>query len=112
MSDKQADSVPVRAGRYKRRNNWLTDIEAFECECTEAFECFLEGFTIESGLIRKPTNEDTGFDVPIEWYYTHRGSVLASRFLNRLYKLANKIFGEAALWDAGFDIKTNLFVEP
>ena len=71
----------------------------FNCVACETVDEFLETFTSEEGLIRKPTQEDVndfGGEDLVGFMYTQKGMRLYNAFCRRLEKLGVKSFPDKA----------------
>ncbi len=95
--------------KYKRNENWRTDIDEFQEEAVQSFEDFLDGLPKidiskeEAGDEYEMEREMIGW----QYVYTDGASNLARRMLDRLYKLGEKLFPGQTI-----DISTHHFQEP
>ena len=69
----------------------IKDVSDFNDYASDMFEEFLEGFTEEEGLIRKP-EEDEIYEEGWTFIYTNKGQTLAEKYLTRLYTVGAKMF--------------------
>lgn len=97
-----------------KKINWKSDVDEFIDEAVERWERFLESFNGDETLLIDIRNakEDThehSLLVNEGWsfVYTNRGMNLATRFLDRLYKVASKYFPDEKF----IDIHSHLYRE-
>ncbi len=72
-------------------NKNIADCDDYNEYASELFQEFLQTFTIESGLIRKMTENDYG-DEDWEYIYTNKGMILAKRMKDRIIKVGEAHF--------------------